>query len=60
VAKGHPLAGELKERAVREVINRTDRDGVGVSQACREIGQELGVNRNTLRKLVAEYRRTSA
>ncbi|MFT3662771.1 MAG: hypothetical protein QM809_15730 [Gordonia sp. (in: high G+C Gram-positive bacteria)] len=48
---------ELKERAVNSVLERMQRDGVNVSRACRDVGDELGLNANTLRKLVAERRR---
>lgn len=33
--------------------------GTGVSEACRNVGQLIGMNANTLRRLVAEHRRST-
>lgn len=55
-----PLSDELKKRSVEAVNKMIENEGTNVSRACREVGEELGVNQNTLRKLVAEFRRLSS
>jgi len=53
------LPAALKERGISLVLNELER-GTNVSRACREVGVEIGMNPNTLRRLVAETRRSSA
>jgi hypothetical protein len=54
VPRSRAISDQLKERAVRSVIQKSEREGAGVAQACREVGSKLGINPNTLRRLVAE------
>ncbi|GAB4685999.1 hypothetical protein MOKP106_40910 [Mycobacterium avium subsp. hominissuis] len=54
-----PISDELKKRAVEAVNQMVESEGSGVSRACREVGEQLGVNQNTLRKLVSEFRRVN-
>ena len=48
---------ELRERAVRLVRDRvTDAPGLPVSRACRVVGEQLGINVDTLRDWVKRDR----
>jgi transposase len=44
---------ELRERAVRLVLDVAEKDG-SVSQACRRIGEQLGISPDTLRGWVKQ------
>ena len=44
---------ELRERAVRLVLDVAEEDG-SVSRACRRIGEQLGINTDTLRGWVRQ------
>jgi len=44
---------ELRERAVRLVLDVAEEDG-SVTQACRRIGEQLGINTDTLRGWVKQ------
>jgi transposase len=44
---------ELRERAVRLVLDVAEEDG-RVTQACRRIGEQLGINTDTLRGWVKQ------
>jgi len=56
MAKAGPLSAELKKRAITMVLQEMDQ-GTLVSQACRQVGATMGMNANTLRRLVAEHRK---
>jgi transposase len=45
---------ELRERAVRLVLDVVEKDGGNVSRACRRIGEQLGINIDTLRGWVKQ------
>lgn len=45
---------ELRERAVRLVLDVAREDGDSVSKACRRIGEQLGINADTLRGWVKQ------
>ena len=46
---------ELRDRAVRLVLDLVrDEEGLSVSTACRRIGDQLGINRDTLRGWVKQ------
>src|SRR5690625_166172 len=48
---------ELRERAVRLVRDRVaDEPGLAVSRACRLVGEQLGINGDTLRNWVKQLR----
>lgn len=53
-----PIPEEVKARGVQLVLDEMER-GTGVSQACREVGNSIGLNANTLRRLVAAHRRST-
>jgi len=44
---------ELRQRAVRLVLDVAEEDG-SVTQACRRIGEQLGINTDTLRGWVKQ------
>jgi transposase len=44
---------ELRQRAVRLVLDVAEQDG-GVTSACRRIGEQLGINADTLRGWVKQ------
>ena len=45
---------EVRDRAVRQVrdLVENDEDGMSVSGACRRVGEQLGINTDTLRNCV--------
>jgi len=45
---------ELRLRAVRLVLDVADEEAGSVSQACRRIGEQLGINTDTLRGWVRQ------
>lgn len=46
---------EVRDRAVRMVNEKlTDEPGLTVSTACRLIGEQIGINKNTLRNWVKQ------
>jgi transposase len=45
---------ELRERAVRLVLDVVQEDGGSVSRACRRIGEQLGINIDKLRGWVKQ------
>ncbi|TXH21441.1 MAG: hypothetical protein E6R06_19800 [Mycobacterium sp.] len=53
------LPDSFKERGIMLVMQEMEK-GTGVSEACRNVGQAIGMNANTLRRLVAEHRRSTA
>lgn len=53
------LPDAFKERGIMLVLKEME-CGTGVSEACRNVGQSIGMNANTLRRLVAAHRRATA
>lgn len=45
---------ELRDRSVRLVLDLVKDEEISVTTACRKIGQELGINADTLRGWVKE------